>query len=377
MGELIFANSQGSFLELEHGLIMLLLLYGLLSIQRRKDFKFIVLVIISGLLLSLFTPIHDIDIFWPLISLIVVPPLVWQASVSITRSGPIRHLPSLVIWLVLAVLVTFILMAIGRIPLATSFLLSTLALTLVWKIRERSVDLSYLSTIGLVTLTTLLVEIDLAVVNVKDIIGGFLSGTSIGLALGALGIWLFMKINQEKWKTPFFYLWTYIVFSIGIFLDTSPIAITLASTIVISIYGKYKRIWTKERDISVPSNSSFFIYLFSLIWIGLGWQAHTSIESINFLSIFLSLLVIAIGILFVRKYAPITSENRWLKLFLQETSIFLFLISTILLWPEDAFLTALEVEIALGTAIFLIVLLRYWTKPIFEFFGVKLNWPKN
>jgi len=71
----------GSTLALEHALIMLLLLVGLLSIQRER-WRFVPWVILAGVALSLLTPIHALHMAWPLISALVLPPNYgrWQCA---------------------------------------------------------------------------------------------------------------------------------------------------------------------------------------------------------------------------------------------------------------------------------------------------------
>ena len=67
----------GSPLDLQHALIMLLLLVGLLSI-RGKYRRCVPWVIVGGVALSMFTPTHIIEPAWPIISALVLPPLLWQ-----------------------------------------------------------------------------------------------------------------------------------------------------------------------------------------------------------------------------------------------------------------------------------------------------------
>ena len=35
-------------------------------------------VILGGILLSLVTPVHEINLFWPVITALVVPPFLWE-----------------------------------------------------------------------------------------------------------------------------------------------------------------------------------------------------------------------------------------------------------------------------------------------------------
>jgi hypothetical protein len=97
--------ASGSLLETEHALVMLLLLYGLLT-YRGPNHKWAPLVVLAGILLSVFTPVHQIELFWPVITGLVVPPLLWQAAVAVTRSGPLHRRWSLAVWSITLILST-------------------------------------------------------------------------------------------------------------------------------------------------------------------------------------------------------------------------------------------------------------------------------
>ena len=153
--------SSGALLETEHGLVMLLLLFGLLTYRGSRLSKWVPVVIIGGISLSLFTPIHEMNLFWPVITGLVVPPFLWQGAVAVTKSGPLRRRWSLAVWTVTLILVTLSLRYFGGLPISNALLLGILAVTLVWYFREMNVERTYLSTVGLITLVILLVEIDL------------------------------------------------------------------------------------------------------------------------------------------------------------------------------------------------------------------------
>jgi hypothetical protein len=367
--------SSGTLLDTEHGLVMLLLLYGLLTYRGKRLTKWVPAVIIGGILLSLLTPVHEINLFWPVITGLVVPPLLWQGAVAVTKSGPLRRQWSLVVWAVTLLLVTFSLRMFGGLPVSNALLLATLAVTLVWYFRELNVERSYLSTIGLVTLVVLLVEIDLALVSLQLWLGALASGTAIGIAVGFFGIYLFRRIRRFKWKNTFFFAWSYVAYLAGLAFETSAIATTLAAALVVSTYGFSIGLWYQRKDIPVPSNFPFFFYVSAGIWIILGWQAHTVLDSNSLNGILPALAVITISILIIRRIAPISTDNRWVRLLRKETGVLLLLFGSVLFWPQQAFLSTISVEIALGAAAFLIFLLRFSIEPVFDFIGVQLSWP--
>ena len=369
--------SSGSLLETEHGLVMLLLLYSLLTYRGTRFSKWVPVVLISGIALALFTPVHQMNLFWPVITGLVVPPFLWQAAVAVTKSGPLRRQWGLVVWTATLVLVTLGVRFFGRLAISNALLLGTLAVTLVWYFREQNAERSYLSTIGLITLVVLLVEIDLALVSLQLWLGTLASGIAIGIALGFTGIYLYRKFKPFKWKNAYFFGWAYITYLTGFIFDTSAIATTLAAALVVSTYGYSIGLWLNQKDIPVPSNFPAFFFLSSLVWVTLGWQAHIVLDPVSFYGIFPALAAITVGILVIRKIAPVSSENRLVRLIRKETGVFLLLFGSVLFWPQEAYLSTINVEIALGAAVFLIVLLRFSIKPIFELIGVELSWPVN
>jgi len=247
--------------------------------------------------------------------------------------------------------------------------------TLVWYFREQGVERSYLSTIGLITLVVLLVEIDLALVSIRLWLGTLVSGASIGFVIGFLGVFIFRKLRQSKWKNAFFFLWAYIAYLVGLVFGTSVMATTMATALVVSTYGFSIGLWYGKKDVPVPSNFPIFFILSSVVWIMLGWQAHTVLNPTNFYGILPVLAVITASILVVRRLAPISEENRWVRLLQKEIGVFLLLIGAVIFWPQEAFLTTVSVEIALATALLLIFLMRVTISPIFDLLGIQLSWP--
>lgn len=373
---LSFAQVSGSLLETEHGLVMLLLLYGLLTTTgQKKLLRWVPGVILTGILLSIFTPIHEIELFWPMITALVVPPYLWQAAVAVTKSGPRHRRWGVLVWGATLILVVFSLRLFSDLPFSNALLIGFLAVTLVWYFRELHAERSYLSTLGLISLAVLLVEIDIEVVSLQYWIGTLFSGVGIGFGVGFFGIYLYRRLKPKAWKNEFFLGWAYLAYLTGIAFGTSAIATTLAAALVVATYGYSIGLWQTQKSIPVPSNTPFFFYLASTVWITLGWQAHTSVDLAGIDGILAAMAVITIGILVVRKIAPVSTENRWLRLARKEIRVLLLLFGSVLFWPKQAFLTTVDVEIALVAAVLLVLLIRYSIQPIFDLMGVQLSWP--
>lgn len=367
--------SAGTLLDTEHGLVMLLLLFGLLTYRDATVSRWVPLVIVGGILLSLVTPVHEIKLFWPVITGLVVPPFLWQAAVAVTKSGPLHRQWSLVIWAVTLVLVTISMWFFGGNSVSTAMLFGILAVTLIWYFREMKIERSYLSTIGLITLVVLLTEVDLALVSLRYWLGSLASGAAIGIAVGFIGVAIYRRLRRKRLRNFFFFVWAYLAYLTGLAFDTSAIVTTLAAAQVVSTYGFSIGLWVSRKDIPIPSKFPIFFYLSAGVWMTLGWQAHTIFNPNHLTGIMMALAVVAVSVLVVWKVAPISTENRLIRLIRKETGVFLLLFGGAIFWPEQAFLTTISVEIALGAAILLIFLLRFSIQPIFELIGVQLSWP--
>jgi len=365
-------------LETEHGLVMILLLYGLLTYRGTRLSRWAQAVVAAGILLSIFTPVHQIELFWPVLTGLVVPPLLWQAAVAVTKSGPLRRGWSLVIWGIMLLLVVISLRAFSSLPVSNALLLGVLTVTLVWYFRELKAERTYLSTIGQVALAVLLVEIDLEVISLQFWVGTLLSGAAVGLGIGFAGIALYRRLRLPKLKNWFFFGWAYVAYLTGLVLGTSAIAATLAAALVVAAYGFSIGLWLRGSDIPLPARTPLFFYLTAGVWILLGWQTHTRVDTGSLPGILAALVVITAGILVLRRFLPNSSEDQhWSGLLRQETGILLLLFGSILFWPRQALLSTISVEIALAAALLLIILLRELLKPLFEVVGIELSWPTN
>jgi hypothetical protein len=91
------AQVAGSAIALEHALLMLLLLAGLLSI-RGEQRRWVPWAVLASIVLSLFTPLYTIEMVWPLLSALVLPPLLWQMAVRLAIAQPVFTWRAIVSW---------------------------------------------------------------------------------------------------------------------------------------------------------------------------------------------------------------------------------------------------------------------------------------
>jgi hypothetical protein len=366
----------GNLLETEHAIIMLLVLFGLLTFNQRPLSRFVPVIILAGMALSVFTPVHTVELLWPVISALVVPPIIWGAALAVARSGPLRRGRSLLIWLLVMAGVAISLFYVSQKPLGYALLIGSLAVTLVWYLRELTVERSLLSTLGLIALAVLLLEIDVAVVSPRPWVGTLIAGVAFGLAVGFTGVTLYRRLSQPVWR-GYFWVLAYLAYLIGLLFGVSPIASTLAAALAVAAYGYSTRLWPSQADLPAPGQTTLFFILGSSVWLLLGWQAHIEVSTVDLSGIAVAMLVITLGILVIRNQVPLDGMNRWLRLLRKEVRVLLLLMGASFYWPKEAALTALNVEIALAAAVLLIFSMREAIKPIFELFGIKLSWPSD
>jgi hypothetical protein len=180
-------NVLGQVLEdtlmLEHALTMLLLLVGLLSIQKEQR-RYVPWVVLVGVALSLLTPIHTLGIPWPLVSAVVLPPLLWQVAVRLARVHSEFTWRAWLAWILTVSLIGLALGVGAKMSPAGAVLLGILAASLMWQVRERAAGSTELGAFGQLALAFLFVEVDVILHPLDLFLGSLFVGASLGLILG-------------------------------------------------------------------------------------------------------------------------------------------------------------------------------------------------
>ncbi len=364
-------------LDIEHGLVMLLLLYGLLTYRGPKLQKWVPAVVTAGILLAVFTPFHQIPLFWPIITGLITPPFLWQAAVNITQSSKPQYTWSVFAWVVLLGLTAAGLTLLSDQALSTSILLGTLTVTLIWYFRESAAERSFLSTLGQISLVILLTEIDLAIISLRSLFGNFFSGAAIGFGLGFAGLALYRRIQIESLKKLYFFFWAYVTYLAGVILGTSPIAATLAAAILVAVYGYNTGLWATRKEIPVPIQIPLFFYLSSIAWLFLGWQANTNLPVSKLASLPVIFVILLGGVFLIRRLLPVETVDGENQLIKKSGAILMLLSGGLLLWPAEDALATLLVELAILISLALILFLREVIRPLFDLLEIPLYWPAD
>jgi len=365
----------GSPLDVEHALTLLLLLVGLLSIEGRQR-RFVPWVILAGIIIAWVTPIHTIEPAWPVLTAILVPILMWHVALRIATARFVWTWRRGLSWLMIAGLFGAALYVSGSQDIGSTILLSVVAVSLIWQIRERSSDRTYLSGFGLLAVALLLAEVDLTLHSVGTWLGTLLSGAGFGLVLGVAAVSIAKRLASSEARNWFFLGVAYVAYLAGVLLDISGIALTLMTGLVAAIYGWHAGVWPGKDSLPSPLNRVWAFWILAGAWLLLGWQAHVPLTAARVAGIGFSLIAVAVGVVAARWLVPPPegeTRSPWRRLWLKERRVFLLVGGKLLLWSPDVTLEPLAVIIALVGGALVIGLLRYGLYPFFQILGVELN----
>ena len=375
--KVLYSQVAGSSLELEHALIMMLLLVGLLSIHGKYE-RFVPWVIIGGVALSMFTPIHIIEPAWPIISALVLPPLLWHAALRLSITRPSFSWRSLLAWLLLIILIGLAISLGGNVSVAIALLMGILAASLIWQIRERAIGSSDLGAFGVLTLALLLVEVDVTLHPLGPFLGILLSGVALGLLLGIIGVRLAPRFPAGKTRGLFYLGLIYSAYLGGALMGTSGVTMATMTGLVIASYSYSVGLWPTQEERPAPLDQAWVFVLMAGTWLLLGWQAHVELTSVHITGIGLTLVAAAFGVLVGRWLTPLPDVSiRPLPraLLRKQGKVFLLLLGVLLLWPQEAMLTLLPLTIALLAALLIIFILRVVIYQVLVIAGIKQRWP--
>lgn len=367
----------GSPLELEHALIMLLLLMGLLSIYG-KHRRYVPWVIVGGVAMSLFTPTHFIELAWPILSALVLPPLLWQMSINLASIRPAFSRRSLLAWLLTVILIGLALSIGGKVLLASALLIAVLAASLMWQLRVRATGSSDLGTFGQLTLALLLVEVDVVLHPLRPFLASLLSGAGLGLFLGFVGIRIARRFPVGKDHNLFYLGLIYLAYLSGVMIGNSGVTVAIMTGLVVASYSYSVGLWPTQEKWPKPLNNGWIFMLMAGSWLYLGWQAHVPLTSVRVTGIGFVLVAAAFGVLASRWLAPMPeslAQPLPQALSRKEGKVFLLLLGVLLLWPQEAVLTPIPLAVALLAALVVILILRIVIYQVFDLAGIELRWP--
>jgi hypothetical protein len=366
-------QTAGSTLELEHALIMLLLLVGLLSIQREQR-RFVPWVILAGVALSLLTPIHELDMTWPLISALVLPPLLWQVAVRLAVVRAEFTLRAGLAWLLTSLLFGVALGVGAGVPPSSALLLGVLATSLMWQVRERVTGSTELGAFGQLALALLLVEVDVMLNPPGSLLGNVFGGATLGLLLGYMGVRVALRLPSGDARNYFCLGLAYLAYAAGLVIGVSPVVTTTMTALMVAVYGYNGGLWPSAAMLPAPLNRLGVFALMAGVFLLLGWQAHVPLTITRFAGIGLGMVAAATGIIIGRWLVPLPGETTLplpQALFRKERKVALLMLGTFLLWPRGVFLEVWPLAWALLLALVTMFALRVLPNVVFDLFEIE------
>lgn len=372
-------QGQESALALEHALIMLLLLVELLSSQREQR-RSVFWLALASVALSLLPSIYAIAMSWPLLSALVLPPLLWQVAMRFASAQPAFSWKALLIWLLMAVLIGLALHIGGRWSLAGALLLGALAAALIWQVRAWVSGNTDLGALSQLALALLLADVDLTLRPIQPFLGSLFSGAALGIGLGSIGVRVALRVSMGKLRNRFCLGLAYAAYLLGAVPGASGVALATMTALTVAIYGYHVGLWPTRTALPMPLSHPRMVLLMAGVLLLLGWQADVSLTWDRATGIGLGLLAAALGVLAGHWLIPMpgaAGRSDFQMLLLMEGRVFLLLLSTLLLWPQEAVLEPEPFGVALLAALVLLALLHTALKAVFELLGIELQSPNH
>jgi hypothetical protein len=372
-----YNSATDSALALEHGLIMLLLLAGMLSIRGQQR-RYVPWVVLAGVLLSLLTPTHAFEPAWPFISALVLPPLLWQIGLNLATARPSFSQRGGLAWLLTGLIIAAGLRGAGQLPLASSLLLGMLSASLMWQVRERVAGSTDLGAFGQLSVALLLAEISVTENAVGPFLGTLFSGAGGGLVLGFIGVRVAFRLPAGEPRNLFCLGLAYIAYLLAAMIGTSGVVAATSVALMVGIYGYSVGLWPTAAALPEPLCRREVFTALIATWMLMGWQAHVPMTVSHAAEIGLGTLGAFIGLIIGRRVYPVSEGASYAlprALLRKEQKVFLLLSGTLLLWPQEAELATRPLLVALLAALVTVTLLRVIIYPVFEMLGIELRLP--
>lgn len=377
--KILFAQI-GNYVDLEHTLILMLILVGLLS-HHGKHRRIVPWIIAGGVVLALFTPVQHIMLSWPLISALVLPPLLWQVSVRLAIARPVIRWQNVTAWLLTTLFIGISLILAADLPPTNAFFLSLLASSLIWQVHEQQTGGTDLGIFGPLTLALLLVEVDVLLHPLGSFLGSLFTGVGLGLLLGVVAAQVAVRIPIGKMRFFYYFALSYVSYLIGSFLGTSGIAMAISTGLILTTYSYSTGKWSAPDEIPFLLNSTWVFAFMSGSWLLMSWQAHVPVTQEQLIAAGVGVIAAALSILIRSIYQISTmnysSRSFFNEFFRKERKVLLLILGALLVWPRQSVLDPLTLVTALIAAFVLILILRIALDPIFELMGVELRMPKE
>lgn len=352
---------------LEHTLVILLLLVGLLNAKPSIN-RFVRWTVVGVLALAMVAPAAPIVLPWSWLSALLIPVLIWQTARRLIRLQISVSIKEIVIWLVIVCGIAGILLLTSGLTIAGCLMFGILAASMVWRAVEEEHQYTYLGQLGPLALVFLLAEIAPAVEAPGRYLVALFSGMGIGALIGYASVNAAQRISRGIWQNILGIAQVYLAYGVATIFDLSGIAAAMMSVAVYVAYGIMRGLWPKGKIRPQPLDSPPLFIVAVLALAFFAWQSHAPITTLLLIEIGLGLAftVIVIWVGRLLGIQPFLYENSYTKILLQVGSL---LMPSLLLWPREALLDPLPLVIALVIAGGATITIHYALAPLLKVYA--------
>jgi CBS domain-containing protein len=334
---------------LEHTLVILLLLTGLLNAQPKIP-RLAWSAIVAALALALIAPATPMALPWKWLSALLIPLLLWQAARRLLNARMVIKAKETVIWAGMALGMGGVLLLASDLTVAGALMFGLLAASMVWRATEEDRQPTHLGQMGPLALAFLLTEIAPAIEAPGRYLIALLAGAGIGALVGYIAVQTATNVPQGLRRDLLSIGQVYLSYGIATLFDLSGVAAAMLSVAVFVAYGTKRGLWVQGSIRPKPLDTTPVFILAVLALALFAWQTHVPLTTTLLLEISLGLLFTALVIWVGRrmKSEPFLPENSFPKMMLR---VGFLLVPAILLWPRQALLDPLPMLVALIAAI--------------------------
>ncbi|MCS7222069.1 MAG: CBS domain-containing protein [Anaerolineae bacterium] len=329
---------------LEHSLIMLLLLVGLLNARPRLP-TFVRWAITGVLALAFVVPTVPIELPWDWFSALIIPLVLWQTARRLVDARWPTAWRDIAVWIWMVVGIGGLLAFTSELALTSVLLFSLLAASMAWRALEEEERPTYLGQLGPLVLAFLLAEIAPAVEVPNRYLVALAGGVALGAIAGYTAVRIALQIPGQQWRDIISIGQVYLVYGLAWLLGVSSVVATLFSIAVYVAYGEAQGVWSNGivRPRPLDAGPIFGLAVAALAFFA--WQTHVPLTPMLFLEVSLSLLVTGIAVwgrhLFRSQASHV--ERSFLNVLAR---VGLLLTSALLLWPREALIDPVPLALA-------------------------------
>jgi CBS domain-containing protein len=335
---------------LEHTLIILLLLVGLLNSRVLKGMWWPVVALI--LALSLVAPVLPISLPWPWLTGLTLPLLFWQTAQRLINARLLSETRKIdfLLWSLVTLNLSLALWLFGNISFWAALLFSLLIASIVWRAAEDEQQPSYLGQIGPLMLAYLLAEIAPAVEAPNRYHLALAGGVVVGLVVGVASVNISERV-PAGWKRDLFSVGQgYLAYLAGLLLGFSGVAASITSIVVYAAIGSRRGLWATGIVQPRPLDSRPVFAVAVALLAFVTWQTHIPLTPVLLFDFLIGLVIVALAMWVGRLlncYA--FREDRSLGKVVARAG--LLLAPALLLWPRALLLEPEPLAIAFIAAL--------------------------